>query len=109
MDINAVSLLNNDYKVQPTAPKSASGVNGAVNEEGQTFGDVLKGVMNVVDQTNALQVNAQNEEIKFALGEADNTHDLMIAQKKALTALQYTVAVRDRFIQGYQEIMNMQI
>ncbi len=109
MDVNSISLLSNDYKLQPAAPKTDRTAVGAVNENGQTFGDVLKGVMNVVDQTNALQVNAQNEEIKFALGEAEDTHDLMIAQRKALTALQYTVAVRDRFIQGYQEIMNMQI
>jgi flagellar hook-basal body complex protein FliE len=33
----------------------------------------------------------------------------MIAEQKAALALQYTVAVRDRFVQSYQTIMNMQI
>ncbi|MCR4782001.1 MAG: flagellar hook-basal body complex protein FliE [Lachnospiraceae bacterium] len=110
MDVSSVgSLSDNIYKVTPSTPKNSNSVNGILDDDGQTFGDVLSGIMNVVDQTNALQVKAQNEEVKFALGEADNPHDLMIAQKKALTALQYTVAIRDRFLQGYQEIMNMQI
>jgi flagellar hook-basal body complex protein FliE len=33
----------------------------------------------------------------------------MIAERKAQVALNYTVAVRDRFLQSYQTIMNMQI
>ena len=32
-----------------------------------------------------------------------------IAAKKALTALQYTTAVRDKMLDAYKEIMNMQI
>lgn len=47
--------------------------------------------------------------IRFALGQSENTHDLTTAQYKALTAIQYTVAVRDKMIDAYKEIMNMQI
>jgi len=62
-----------------------------------------------INTTNAYLSDAENEEIKWALGETDNTHDLAIALQKGQTALQYTVAVRDRAIQAYQEIMQMQI
>ena len=48
-------------------------------------------------------------QIEFALGKADNPHDMQIAAKKALTALQYTTAVRDKMLDAYKEIMNMQI
>ena len=51
----------------------------------------------------------ENEELKFALGQTENTHDLLIAQQKASTALQYTVALRDKFLESYKELMNMQI
>ena len=47
--------------------------------------------------------------MKFALGETEKTHDLTIALQKASTALQYTVAVRDRLLDAYKEIMQMQI
>ena len=43
------------------------------------------------------------------MGEATNTHDLQVAQYKANSALQFTVAVRDKLIEAYKEIMNMQI
>ena len=64
---------------------------------------------NNINYTNAALSNAENEEIKFALGETENTHDLTIALQKASTALQYTVAVRDKLLEAYKEIMNMQI
>jgi len=65
--------------------------------------------MNMINETNELRNTADAEQIRFALGEAENTHDLLIAETKALTALQYTVAVRDKALDAYKEIMNMQI
>ena len=74
-----------------------------------SFGSILDSVMTSLNETNVLQNSAEAESIKFALGESTNTHDLIIAQTKANTALQYTVAVRDKMIEAYQQIMQMQI
>lgn len=74
-----------------------------------SFDSVLNAAMNVLTETNDLQNDAQSAKIQFALGEADNPHDMQIAEEKALTALQYTVAVRDKMMEAYKEIMNMQI
>ena len=65
--------------------------------------------MDALDETNDLQNDAESETIRFALGESENTHDLLIAQTKALTALQYTTAVRDKMIDAYKEIMQISI
>ena len=65
--------------------------------------------MSNIKATNAYLSDAENEKLRFAMGETDNTHDLTIAMQKASTALQYTVAVRDKFLEAYREIMNMQI
>lgn len=73
------------------------------------FGTMLNTAIDNINNTNSLLSDAENEEISFALGETENTHDLMIALQKASTALQYTVAVRDKFMDAYKEIMNMQI
>jgi len=62
-----------------------------------------------INTTNAYLSDAENEEIKWALGETDNAHDLAIALQKGQTALQYTIAVRDRALQAYQEIMQIQV
>ncbi|QFJ55475.1 flagellar hook-basal body complex protein FliE [Pseudobutyrivibrio xylanivorans] len=75
----------------------------------QGFQSMLDSVMKLMDDTNAQIKNANREQVAFALGETDNTHDLMVAEKKANIALQYTVAVRDRVLEAYQQIMQMQI
>ena len=62
-----------------------------------------------IKTTNSYLSDAEDEEIKFALGETDNTHDLTIALQKASTALQYTVAIRDKLLEAYKEIMQIQI
>lgn len=73
------------------------------------FQSMLDSVMTLLEDTNQLQKNANKEQVAFALGETTNTHDLMIAERKAGIALQYTVAVRDRILESYQQIMQMQI
>ena len=81
-----------------------------VEEEGgnATFNKIFDSAVALINQTNAYSNAAEEEEMKFALGETDSIHDLMIAQQKANVSLQYTVAVRDAFLSGYKELMNMQ-
>lgn len=78
-------------------------------EKTESFSSVLSSMMNSIDETNSLQNKAEEEEIQFALGESENTHDLLIAQIKATVALQYTVAVRDKMIDAYKELMQMSV
>ena len=103
MDISSLTNISSDY-LTPMAQK-----NQLVATEDDSFSSVLSSAMNMVSETNDLQNNAQSEAIRFALGQAENTHDLTTAQTKALTAIQYTVAARDKIIDAYKEIMNMQI
>lgn len=65
-----------------------------------SFSDVLSAAMGSIGETNDLQNAAEQEEVRFALGESDNTHDLLVAETKAAVALQYTVAVRDKINVG---------
>ena len=62
----------------------------------ENFSDVLSSMMNSIDETNDLQNTAEEK-------------DLLVAKTKALTALQYTVAVRDKIIDAYKELMQMSI
>lgn len=74
-----------------------------------SFNDLLSTALDNINTTNSYLSDAENEEIKWALGETENTHDLTIALQKASTALQYTVAIRDKLLDAYKEIMQMQI
>ena len=103
MDVSALTSISSDYW-------SELSKNGLFTEKkDDSFSSILASAMNMISETNELQNKAESEEIRFALGEAENTHDLLIAEIKALTALQYTTAVRDKALEAYKEIMNMQI
>lgn len=86
-----------------------SSVTGASDVKDGDFSSILDSMISTLEETNDLQNYAEQAEIEFALGLSENTHDLLIAQTKANVALQYTVAVRDKLIDAYKEIMNMQI
>lgn len=100
MDISSLSAL---YKTTPVMANDTS------KNAAQGFDSMLNSVMGLLKDTNSLQEAAQKEEVAFMLGETDNTHDLMIAEQKANIALQYTVAVRDKILDSYNTIMQMQI
>ena len=79
------------------------------NVQSGEFGSLLDNAIENLNTTNAYLSDAENEQLRWALGETENTHDLTIALQKASTALQYTVAVRDKFLEAYREIMQIQI
>ncbi len=95
------------YKVN----NAAKGVNSLQGEtsDGTLFSSVFNTAVENIKTTNAYLSDAENQEILFALGQSDSTHDLTIALQKAQTALQYTVAIRDKLLEAYKELMQMQI
>ena len=108
MDITAL------YNVSSPAIRQAEQTSTFGQKAGQTdnteaFGTIFQSALDNLHTTNSYLSDAENEQIKWALGETESTHDLTIALQKASTALQYTVAVRDKFMEAYKEIMNMQI
>ena len=76
---------------------------------GDVFSSLLASAMGMVKETQALTNAANAEKMNFSLGYSDNMHDLPIAQQKALQSLQYTVAIKNKVLEAYKEIMNMQI
>ena len=87
----------------------ASKLNVSGKEDQDIFSTLLNSAINNISETNSYLSDAENEKIKFAMGESENTHDLTIAMQKASTSLQYTIAVRDKIVEAYNTIMQMQI
>ncbi len=79
------------------------------SEANELFGRVLDSVVNNINITNGYLSDAENEEIKLSMGQTENAHDLTIALAKASSALQYTVAIRDRYLEAYKEIMQINV
>lgn len=112
MDFTTIQMAQAMGKTQAVAGTSSLTGISALDEKktnGTMFESFLNAAIDNIKTTNSYLSDAENEEIKFALGEVDNSHDLSIALQKASTALQYTVAVKNKLLEAYKEIMQMQI
>lgn len=109
MDIRSLYNVNSGVVEEHLRSLQAAGKSSTTVTGSEGFSGILDVALENIKTTNAYISEKENEELKFALGETENTHDLLIAQQKASTALQYTVALRDKFLESYKELMNMQI
>ena len=79
MDISALNGVSPIYSNIYTQKTSTD------DNKTNSFDSILSAMMQSVDETNDLQNKAESEEIRFALGESDNTHDLLIWGSKNLS------------------------
>ena len=110
--LNISQLRNVTSQAIRNAEKANSRVYNVLGNNGDandSFSSIFDQAVQNINTTNAYLSDAENEEIKWALGKTDNTHDLSIALQKAQTALQYTIAVRDKALAAYRELTQMQI
>ncbi len=100
-------ILNNYSILEDSVPKFSEVKD---TSEEKDFASILKNaITDSLQDTQQLIDFAEKGELEMAIGKADNTYDLMIAQNKASMAVAYTVAVRDRLLESYRTIMNMQV
>lgn len=112
MDLSAITEISGLRGLDRIS--STSTLTGVLTGEqektsGTLFESFLNSAIDNIRTTNGYLSDAEDEKLKFAMGETENTHELMIAMQKASTALQYTVTIRDKLLEAYKEIMQMQI
>lgn len=73
---------------------------------GMSFSQMLK---DSIEKVNQLQLESQNLNNQLAAGNIDNVHQVVIASQKAELALQFTLQIRNKIIDAYNEIMRMSI
>ncbi|HHW15642.1 MAG TPA: flagellar hook-basal body complex protein FliE [Firmicutes bacterium] len=97
------------------APGGASGagpVSSAGNEaktpatEGPSFGEVLR---QALGQVNSALQEGDAAAIRLATGEAPNLHEVVLATERANLALQFTMAIRNKLLEAYNELMRMPV
>lgn len=83
-------------------------IGGIDSKDGEvkTFGDFLK---ESVAKVNSLQNEANVAIEKLASGESKSIHETLLAVEKADIAFKTMNQIRQKVIEGYKEIMRMQI
>ena len=74
--------------------------------EGQSFADYLQ---EQLGEVNELQTQADSSINALATGQSDDVHATMIAMQKADVSFRLLMAVRNKLLDAYDEVMRMQI
>jgi flagellar hook-basal body complex protein FliE len=100
--IPAISAVTGFQPVTPTLPTApAAGAAGS----GSGFAAKLS---EGLDQLQRLHSTSDDLAVKAATGSLTDVHDYMIASTQAALATQLTVAVRNKAVEAFNEIMRMQ-
>lgn len=90
--------------VAPATVPSVPTVGATQAASGTGFGNALT---SAVDNLTAVQGKADNLAVQAATGTLQNPHDYLIAATEASLTTQMTVAVRNKAIEAFNEIMRM--
>lgn len=104
MSVSGIEGVGFTPYVAPTISTAATERSQAAT--GQAFGDM---VLDGIDQLEALQDRRDGLAVQAATGDLNAIHDYTIAATEASVATQLTVAVRNKAIEAFQEIMRMQL
>jgi len=73
------------------------------------FSSALDAALAILNETNDYQKTAEALQLDLAAGRTDNILSVLLAQEKAFSSLNFTVQVTNKIIEGYREIMRMQL
>jgi flagellar hook-basal body complex protein FliE len=99
-----VSAIAATAPVVPATTTTAAGAAGATS--GSDFANVLQGGL---DNLNKVQGKADDLALQAATGTLQNPHDLLIASTQASLATDLTVALRNKALEAFTEIMRMSV
>jgi flagellar hook-basal body complex protein FliE len=110
--IDSISSVLNGLTAAPVGPASTrpgalpDGLTAAGAPSSDGFSHMLDGLVSAVDGKEA-QADAITTNV--LLGNTGQLHQSVIALQEASTALSLMVAVRNKLVESYQELMRMQV
>jgi flagellar hook-basal body complex protein FliE len=104
--IGAVGAMTGVSGVSGVAAAGTTPAAGGAGATGSSFSNILG---QGLDSLQSTQATADNLSVQAATGTLTNAHDLMIATTQAQLATQLTVALRNKAVDAFNEVMRMQI
>ena len=108
MSNNALDSLSSQMKVMADMAAGQLNASAALPAAGEPdFQDVLK---KAVLSVNEAQNSAQDKVQSFSTGESNMTlEEVMVSMQKANLSFQTMIAVRNRLVDAYKEVTNLQV
>ena len=105
MPIGSIAGVAGALPTLPTLPTNPTEGAGAAARSGD-FGNMITGALDNLAQ---VQNKADNLAVQAATGELTDVHDYLIASTQASLATELTVAVRNKALESFNQIMNMPV
>ncbi|MFL6061051.1 MAG: flagellar hook-basal body complex protein FliE [Marmoricola sp.] len=105
MSVSGIESAGFTPYVAPSV-SSTSSTGAASAASGQNFGNL---VLDGIDKLQGMQDKSDQLAVKAATGDLTSIHDYTIAASEANVATQLTVAVRNKAVDAFNEIMRMQV
>lgn len=114
--VSAVGTPLPPMPVSPVADPSVAGAAGAASpfsisatgaDAGATGASFAQSLAGVVDNLQGVQATADRLAVQAVTGQLDNPQDYLIAATESSLATQMTVAVRNKALESFNEIMRM--
>lgn len=97
-------------QLRTAAARAAGGPIAPTGEAPVKTGDFASVLKSSLDQVNGMQQHAAKQARDFELGvPGTSLPDVMVSIQKAGVSFQQVVQVRNRMVQAYHDIMNMQV
>ncbi|RMF79912.1 MAG: flagellar hook-basal body complex protein FliE [Nitrospirae bacterium] len=104
MDITALTHLR--ALAAPDLEGRPGHLEAAAPSQGPGFAEVLE---ESLEQVSRLEHDAQAAAERLVSGKGGEIHEVMIRMKEAQVAFEMVLAVRNKAIEAYQEVMRMQV
>jgi len=99
MSIDAISSVGASSVEAPGAPTNAPDVAGGAFES----------LMQQIESLNTRMHAGQESVAQLALGQADNLHQVIMSSEQTRLSFELMLAVRNKVLEAYQELMRMQV
>lgn len=106
MAVDPISTATAAARALPSLPSTPAIDHAPAADGAGGFGDMVTGAL---EELNGLHQNADQLAIQAATGDLTDVHEYTIAATEAEVATQLTVAVRDKAVQAFNEIMQMPV
>jgi flagellar hook-basal body complex protein FliE len=106
MSVPGIESVGFTPYVAPQLATPPTGATQGAAPAGQSFGDL---VLDGLDRLEGVQDRSDQLAVQAATGDLQSIHDYTIAATEAAVTTQVTVAVRNKAVEAFTEIMRMQV
>jgi flagellar hook-basal body complex protein FliE len=78
-------------------------------EPAATVGSFANWFARELDAVNSQLISSEKQVQQLAVGQNDNLHQVMLSLEKAKLEFELVIQIRNRLLEGYQDIMRMQV